>query len=178
MQQYNVVILTTYELSLSLIFCMLTIYLATVFMNKFVLSAPVEWFIKERHKSGCLVSGALILSVLFLVQGSIEHSTSALQSLLMSNNQFSLKILGIALIYFSVFYIITFLASFVLMFIISKIYRKMMAPIDFDYEIEKKDNFGLSMFLTIIIISIMIFIQAPLNHFLGSLVFHNYLDKF
>jgi hypothetical protein len=177
MQQMNVVILASYELILSLSFAMITIYLATIFMNKFVLSVPVEWFIKQKHKSGCLISGALIFSVLYLVHGSIGHSTAALQSLLMSHNGFSFKILGIAFGYFLFFYVITFLMSFILLFIISKIYRKMMEPIDFDIEIEKKDNFGLSMFLVCILFSAMVFIEKALNHFLGSLVFHEYLDK-
>lgn len=177
MQQMNVMYLTIYELSLSLLFSLITVYLATVFMNKFVLSKPVEWFIKEKHKSGCLISGALILSVLFLVSGSISQSTTALQSLLLSHNGFSIKIFAIAFAYFMVFYAITFLTSFVILFVISEIYRKMMAPIDFDIEIEKKDNLGLSIFLVCILFSIILFIQKPLNHFLGSLVFHEYLDK-
>jgi len=177
MQQMNVMYLTIYELSLSLVFSLVTTYFATVFMNKFVLSKPVEWFIKEKHKSGCLISGALILSVLYLVRGSISESTTALQSLLISHNGFSLKILGIAFIYFLVFYTMTFFISFVILFLISEIYRKMMAPIDFDIEIEKKDNLGLSMFLVCILFSIILFIEKPLNHFIGSLVFHEYLDK-
>jgi hypothetical protein len=177
MQEMKVVLLTTYELSLSLIFAMVTIYFATKFMNKFVLSAPVEVFIKKRHKSGCLISASLICSVLYLVQGSIEHSTLALQSLMIAHNAFTVKILGIALSYFLVFYVVTFLTSFVLIFVISKIYRKMMEEIDFDDEIEMHDNLGLSLFLSFILLGIVLFIDKPINHFLGSLVFHEWLEK-
>jgi hypothetical protein len=177
MQELKVVFLTSYELIMSLVFAMVTIYLATKFMNKFVLSAPIEEFIRRRHKSGCLISASLICSVLYLVQGSIEQSTLALQSLVMAHNQFSFQILGIALIYFVIFYIVTFITSFVLIFIISKIYRKMMEEIDFDDEIEKHDNLGLSLFLSLILFGIVLFIDKPINHFLGSLVYHEWLDK-
>ncbi|MBT7609300.1 MAG: hypothetical protein HN576_06060 [Bacteriovoracaceae bacterium] len=177
MQEIKVVFLTSYELIMSLIFAMVTIYFATKFMNKFVLSAPVEEFIKKRHKSGCLISASLICSVLYLVQGSIEHSTLALQSLMIAHKEFSIEILGIAFGYFIIFYIVTFLTSFILIFIISKIYRKMMEEIDFDDEIEKHDNLGLSLFLSFVLLGIVLFIDKPINHFLGSLVFHEWLEK-
>jgi len=176
-QEMNVVFLTSYELVMLVIFAMVTIYFATKFMNKFVLSAPVETFIRKKHKSGCLISASLICSVLYLVQGSIEHSALALQSLVIAHNQFTIKILGIALVYFFIFFIITFLTSFVMIFVISKIYRKMMEEIDFDDEIENKDNLGLSMFLSLNLFGIILFIDKALNHFLGSLVFHNYLER-
>src|SRR5690606_4986513 len=91
---------------------MVTVYLATKFLNKFVLSKPIEWFICEKHEVGCLISGALVLSVLYLVQGSIKHSTSALQSLLLSHGKYSLIIFAVALLHFVVFYIITFITRF------------------------------------------------------------------
>lgn len=176
MQQLNVFFLSSYELILSLISCMITIYLATVFMNKFVISKPVEWFIREKHLAGCLISGALILSVQYLVQGSIKHSTSALQSLLLSHGQFSLSIFAIAVVHFVVFYFITFITGFGSIFVVSKIYRWMMAPIDFDHEVEVKQNLALSIFLTFIVISIMLFIQPAMDNFLGSLVLHHMLE--
>lgn len=177
MIQTNVALLATYELILSLIFAMITIYLATKFMNKFVLSKPVEWFITEKHLAGCLISAALIFSVLFLARGSVEHSTLALQSLLMSQREFNFKIISISLVYFAVFYVITFISAFVFIFIISKIYRKMMEEIDFDDQVEIKKNVALSCFLSIILMGIIVFVDKPMNHFLGSLVFHEYLDK-
>lgn len=176
MQQLNVFFLSSYELILSLVSCMLTIYLATTFMNKFVISKPVEWFIRERHVPGCLISGALILSVQYLVQGSIKHSTSALQSLLLSHGNFSATIFGVAVLHFFVFYFITFITGFGSIFIVSKIYRRMMAPIDFDHEVEVKQNLALSIFLTLIVISIMLFIQPAMDNFLGSLVLHHLLE--
>lgn len=177
MQETKVLILSSYELTMSVVFAMITIYMATKFMNKFVLSKPVEWFIKEKHAPGCLISGALICSVLYLVQGSIQNSVLALQSLVISHNEFTLKLLGIALGYFVVFFIVTFLTSFIVIFIISEIYRKMMEEIDFDEEIEIKRNMGLSIFLTLILLGVILFIDKAINNFLGSFVFHEYLQK-
>ena len=177
MQEMKVVLLTSYELIMSMVFAMVTIYFATKFMNKFVLSSPVEEFIRRKHMSGCLISASLICSVLYLVQGSIENSTLALQSLVMAHNEFSLKILGIALVYFLIFYIITFLTSFVIIFLISLIYRKMMKEIDFDDEIDNGDNLGLSIFLSLTLFGIVLFIDKALNNFIGSLVFHDYIEN-
>ncbi|MCP4914447.1 MAG: hypothetical protein GY909_15135 [Oligoflexia bacterium] len=177
MQEMKVLILSSYELIMSMIFAMITIYLATKFMNKFVLSKPVEWFIKEKHAPGCLISGTLICSVLYLVQGSIQNSVLALQSLLIANNQFTLKILGIALAYFVVFYIVTFLTSFIVIYVISEIYRKMMEGINFDEEVQIKRNMGISIFLSLICLGATLFMDGALNNFLGSLVFHEYLQK-
>ncbi|MBT3585137.1 MAG: hypothetical protein HN509_09525 [Halobacteriovoraceae bacterium] len=177
MQAANVIYLSSYELIMSFIFMMVTIVLATKFMNKFVLSSPVETFIKRRHKSGCLMSATLIFSVIYLVQGSIEQSTLALQSLVISHNGFTTKIIAIALAYFTVFYLITFIASVLIIFVVSLIYRKIMSEVDFDDEIEQHDNFGLSLFLSFILINVVIFMDKPLSHFLGSLVFHDYLGK-
>lgn len=177
MQQLNVFFLSSYELVLSFISCMVTIYLATTFLNKFVLSKPVQWFIREKHEAGCLISGALVFSVLYLVQGSIKHSTSALQSLLLSHGQYSLKIISLAVVHFVVFYLITFFTGFTAIFVVSKIYRKMMAPIDFDHEVEVKKSLGLSSFLTFIILSVVMFLAPAMDNFLGSLVFHQFLEK-
>jgi len=177
MQEMKVVFLTSYELIMSVTFAMITVYVAVKFLNKFILSAPVETFIKKRHTAGCVISATLICSVLYLVQGSIEHSTLALQSLVIAHNGFSLKILGIALAYFCVFYVITFITTFILIYIISLIYRRMMQEIDFDDEIENHANLGLSLFLSISMAGIIMFIDKPINHFLGSLVFHEWLGK-
>lgn len=177
MQQLNVIILSSYELVLSFISCMFTIYLATKFLNKFVLSKPVEWFIKEKHDAGCLISGALVFSVLYLVHGSIEHSTSALQSLLLSHGKYSMSIVAIALSHFVVFYLVTFITGFGTIFVVSKIYRRMMASINFDHEVEINKSLPLSMFLTFIMLSVTMFIQPAMNHFLASLVLHHMLDK-
>lgn len=178
MQQLNVFFLSSYELILSFISCMLSIYLSSKFLNKFVLSKPIEWFIREKHEAGCLISGALVFSVLYLVQGSIKHSTSALQSLLMSKGSYSASIVGVALIHFLVFYCITFITGFGAIFVVTKIYRKMMAPIDFDHEVEIRKSLAVSMFLTFIVVSVVMFLQPAMDNFLGSLVIHNLLEGF
>lgn len=177
MQQLNVFFLSSYELILSFISCMVTIYLATTFLNKFVLSKPVEWFIREKHEAGCLISGALVFSVLYLVQGSIKHSTSALQSLLLSHGTYSLKIISLAVVHFIVFYFITFFTGFTSIFVVSKIYRRMMAPIDFDHEVEVKKSLALSFFLTFIVLSVVMFLAPAMDNFLGSLVLHQFLEN-
>lgn len=177
MQQLNVILLSTYEFVLSFISCMFTIYLSTKLLNKFVLSKPIEWFIREKHEAGCLISGALVFCVLYLVHGSIGHSTSALQSLLLSHGKYSLAIVAVAISHFLVFYCITFITGFGTIFVVSIIYRKMMAPINFDHEVEHNRSLGLSMFLSFIMTSVTVFIQPGMNNFLGSLVLHNMLDK-
>ena len=177
MQQMNVIFLSSYELILSFISCMITIYLSTKFLNKFVLSKPIEWFIKQKHEAGCLISGALVFSVLYLVHGSIKHSTSALQSLLLSHGKFSTTIFAVAFSHFIVFYLITFVTGFGTIFVVSVIYRKMMATIDFDQEVEINKSLGLSMFLAFIMLSVTMYIQPALNNFLGSLVLHHMLDS-
>lgn len=177
MQQLNVFILASYELILSFISCIFTIYLSSKFMNKFVLSKPIEWFIKEKHESGCLISGALVFSSLYLVQGSIKHSTSALQSLLLSHGKYSFSIVAVAFSHFIVFYGITFITAFAAIFVVTKIYRRMMAPIDFDHEVEIKKSMGLSIFLTFIALSVVMFLAPAMDNFLGSLVFHQLLEN-
>ena len=177
MQQMNVVILTTYELVMSLIFGVVTIVFATKLMNRFVLSLPVEEFIRLKHKAGCLISGSLIFSVVYLTRGSVEQSTLALQSLVNANHGFGLKPLLIALVYFVVFYLISLFLSFYVLFLFSKIYRFIMSEIDIDAEIEKKDNLALAIFLSVILMGLVQFLDKPMSHTLGSLVFHEYLEK-
>lgn len=176
MLQLNVILLSSYELILSFLSCMCTIYLATKFLNKFVLSKPIEWFIKQKHEAGCLISGALVFSVLYLVQGSIKHSTSALQSLLLSHGKYSFTIIGVAISHFFVFYFITFIAGFGTIFVVSIIYRRMMASIDFDHEVEINKSLGLSMFLAFIVLSVTVFIEPAMDNLLGSLVLHHMLE--
>jgi uncharacterized membrane protein len=173
MQEMNVAMVASYELVLSLVFAMITIFLATKFINKFVLSKPVEWFIKEKHSPGCVISAALIFSVLYLARSSVEHSSLALQSLMISHKGMTLSCILISLVYFVVFYVITF----IFIFLVSKIYRAMMKEINFDEHIEIHRNMALSAFLSIILTGIIVFVDKPMNHFLGSLVFYEYLDK-
>lgn len=177
MQQLNVFFLASYELILSFLSCMVSIYLSSKFLNKYVLSKPIQWFIREKHEAGCLISGTLVFSVLYLVQGSIKHSTSALQSLLLSHGKFSLSIFAVAFSHFVVFYGITFITAFGAIYVVTKIYRKMMAPIDFDQEVEVKKSFAVSIFLTFIVLSVVVFLAPALDHFLGSLVLHQMLEN-
>ena len=177
MQQFNVFFLASYELILSFISCMVTIYFSIKLLNKFVLSKPIGWFIRERHEAGCLICGALMFSILYLVHGSIGHSTSALQSLLLSHGKFSVTIFAVALSHFVVFYGFTFMAAFGSIYVVSIILRKMMATINFDQEVEVKKSLGLSMFLSFIVLSVTMYIQPAMNNFLGSLVLHHMLDN-
>ncbi len=177
MQQMNIIFLSSYEFILSFLACMFTIYFSTKLLNKFVLSKPIEWFIREKHEAGCLISGALVFCVLYLVHGSIKHSTSALQSLLLSHGKYSVTILAIAISHFFVFYFITFITGFGSIFVVSIILRKMMSTINFDTEVEVNKSLGLAMFLSFIVLSVTVFIEPGMNNFLGSLVLHNMLDN-
>ena len=172
MKESQVLLLTAYELTLAIAFGMTTIVLATKLLNRFVLSMTVEEFIRRKHVAGCLISAALVFSVVFLTRGSVEKSTLALQSMIHSHDGFSLHVLGIALAYFAAFYAITFILSFFVLFVISKVYRLIMKKIDFDHEIEIQNNVGLSIFLSGLLVAIVLFIDAPIGRFLSSLVFH------
>lgn len=53
-----------------------------------------------------------------------------------------------------------------------------MAPIDFDHEVEIRKSLAVSMFLTFIVVSVVMFLQPAMDNFLGSLVIHNLLEGF
>ena len=177
MQNLNVLFLATYELALSLVFGVVSVVLATKLLNRFVLSSPVEKFIRERHLPGCLISGSLIFSMVFLVRGAIEQSTLALQASVAASGGMALKPLGIALVHFVVFYLVSFVIAFLALFVTLELYRMLMRQIDLDDEIERMGNLALSVFLSINLIGVVLFIDKPLSHLIGSLVFYEQIGR-
>ena len=110
---WQLIFFSTYELILSLTFGLLTIYIATRFINLVFLRMG-----KEAHAnvSIALFTGGLIVCVMILVQGSVLPSVDALRTMVLGQEDISLEIVFISLGYFLAFYSMALVMSMFLIF--------------------------------------------------------------
>ena len=96
---FHLVFFPSYELLISLIFGLLTVYIATRFINLVFLKANDD---EERFKSNVSISlftGGMIVCVLILVQGSVLPSVDALRTMVLGQEEISFSILAISFAY-------------------------------------------------------------------------------
>lgn len=171
----NRIIFSIYDVSLSLIFGLLTIYIALKVIDKLVLRVKTLKMVKEGNVSIALFKAILIICTLLLIQTSVQSSNSALQTMVEAHNKITLKIFMISLGYFFLFYAISLLFSVLLILISFYVYIKATVDIDEIAEI-KKNNIAVSISLSLIILGMTLFIRPAFNNLIGSFVNYNALQ--
>ncbi|EAY29322.1 DUF350 domain-containing protein [Microscilla marina] len=171
----NRIIFSIYDVSLSLVFGLLTIYIALKVIDKLVLKVNTLKMVKEGNISIALFKAILIICTLLLIQTSIKSSNSALQTMAEAHNKITIKIFMISLGYFFLFYVISLTFSVLLILISFFVYIK--ATIDLDEIAEiKKNNIAVSISLSLIIFGMTLFIRPAFHNLIGSFVNYNALQ--
>ena len=167
---------TLYELLLSIVFGLLTIFVCLKSINLTFLKSEGEDLLLKPNAAISLFAGAIIISVLLLVHASVLPSIDALRAMVLGGRELDMEILLISFGYFMVFYIITLVISLGVVFLAVQIY--MAATINIDEMAEvKKNNIAVAILLSAVLLSMSIFIQPAANRFIASLVNYESLQS-
>lgn len=163
------IIFSIYDMSLSLIFGLLTIYIALKVIDKLVLKVNTLKMEKEGNISIALFKAVLIISTLLLIQTSVASSNSTLQTLVEAHNKITVKIFLVSFGYFLLFYSISLVFSVLLILISFYVYIRTTVNLDEIAEI-KKNNIAVSVSLSLVILGMTLFIRPSFDNLIKSFV--------
>lgn len=165
----NVLSFTIYELCLSTIFGLLSIYLGQLFMCRFITQCKFSTIFEKGNTPLAIFSGTLILCLLVLTRTSILPSVSFLQIKASGPEGLSFVFFIKAFLYFLVFFLISFLSAVFLLFLSSKIVMVSTTDLDEIGEI-KRGNLPVALLLSFVMVSFTFYLKPSLEHFLSGVV--------
>lgn len=172
----SLVLFTTYELLLALIFGLLTIYLSVRVLNKFIIKVDFFKLIREGNIAIAIFEGTLIVCALLLVENSILPAVDALRTMVLANDGFTFKMFLISFGYFLLFYVISLAFSLIILSISFYVFIKATADVDEMAEI-KNNNIAVSILVSFVMIGVTMFIRPSFDNFIASLVNYNKLEN-
>tara|TARA_B100000945_G_scaffold321479_1_gene336307 strand:+ start:193 stop:780 length:588 start_codon:yes stop_codon:yes gene_type:complete len=165
----RLVFFATYEMILSIIFGLLTIYLVNKMLNWTLLSSDSENAMAKGNIALAIFAGTIVVCNLILVQPSILPSISTLQTMLIGKEEIDIGLLLVSFGFFLVFYFVTMLLSFGVLIAATWLYLQVTVNVDEIKEI-RANNIAVSIMLSLVIVGMTLFIQPSLNRFVASFV--------
>jgi hypothetical protein len=166
---FRVIFLATYEMTISIIFGLLTIFLVIKMLNWTLLHSDSQNHLEKGNIAMAIFAGVLVLCNLILVQPSILPSINTLQTMLTGKENIDLGLMLVSFGFFVVFYFATMLISFGVLLGATWIYLKVTIHLDEIKEI-KANNIAVSIMLSLVVLGMTLFIQPSVNRFVASFV--------
>lgn len=166
----------SYELLLSLIFALLTVYLAIKLLNLTFLRSRKTDLLIESNTAVAVFAGAMVISVLLLVKSSVMPSVETLRAMVLHQDQVSARMVFISLGFFALFYLAAALISVGILFLTVQMY--MLATVHIDELAEvRKNNVPVAVFLSAVVIGVTLFIEPGVQRFIHAMVDWEYLEQ-
>ncbi|GAB4407522.1 MAG: hypothetical protein OHK0053_34130 [Microscillaceae bacterium] len=172
----NLLIFTTYQLSLALVIGLLTVFITLRVLNHLVLRIKVLELIQSGNTALALFQGSLIFCVLMLVETSILPSVDALRAMVLAHQTIAFKMFMISFAYFILFYLAALVFSSLVILSSFYIFIYSTAKVDEIAEI-KKNNLSVSVLLSMVLISTTLFMRPAFSNLVQGLVNYDYLQK-
>lgn len=172
----KLILFGTYELLLALIFGLLTIYIALQIVSKFKVGTSFSEAVRQKNFAIALFQGTWVVCTLILVENSILPSVDALRTMVLTKDEFSIGMLGISMLYFIGFYILSIVFSYIMLAIVFQVFIRTTKNID-EVEEMKGNNMAASVLLSIVMLGATLFIHPAYDNFVGSLVNYNKLES-
>ncbi|GIV39152.1 MAG: hypothetical protein KatS3mg033_0952 [Thermonema sp.] len=173
----QLVFVALYETALSLIFGLLTLYLALKIVDKLILKQDSLRTIQEGNLAVAVFKGALVLSIFLMAQNSIEPSVQALKVMVLSSNKLKAGMLAVAFAYFIVFYLTSLVGALLLILISLNVYVSATKDIEEIEEIKNK-NVAVAVLLSFVIVGVTIFIRPAFDNLITSFVDFSGLTRY
>lgn len=165
----NILWFTIYELILSTVFGLLSLYLGQLFMCKFITMCGFTEIFERKNYPLAIFSGTLLFCILILTRTSILPSVSFLQIKASGPEGLSLLFFAKAFMYFLVFFVMSFFTAVFLLFLSSKIVMISTKNLDEIKEITE-GNLSAALILSFVMVSFTFYLKPSLEHFLSGFV--------
>ena len=172
---WRVVFFASYESVLSIVFGLVTIVITTKVLERTILHVNSENSLKTGNVSLGLFGGTLKLCILLLVQSSILPSISALQTMVLGNQDITLKLVFISFTYFLFFYAITLIISMIALYLCTETYMVATTHVDEVKEL-KENNIAIAVIFSMVVLGMTLFIRPSIGRFISSLVNYQALE--
>ena len=173
---FQTLAVSTYEMSLSLLCGLFTLFISLKILHRILLNSPEGNLLVKGNTAVALFSGSMILAELLIVRQSILPAVEALRAMAGSTNRLTFEMFMISMGYFASFYLITLIVSLSCLYLSLLIYLKATVSLDELQEI-KNGNLAVSILMSSVVLGIALFIQAPTERFIASLVSYEELGK-
>lgn len=173
---FELLILTTYQMTLALAFGLLTVFITLRIVNKSILKIDFMDLVRQGNISLAIFEGVLIFCVLFLVETSILPAVDALRTMAITYQTYTLKMFVISFGYFLVFYAISLIFSYILIISAFYVFISATAKLDEVKEI-KNNNIAVAILVSAVLLSVTLYIRPSLGNLVQSFVDYRSLEK-
>jgi hypothetical protein len=170
------VFFASYELLISVIFGLITVYICIKVLNKSYLRSKKGNLLLQGNVAASIFAAVMIIVVLILVQGSVLPSVDALRTMVLAGEGITFSVVAISFGYFLLFYVIALVISIAVIFLTTQIYLVATVHIDEMNEI-RQNNVGVAILLSAVLLAMTLFIRTPVQRFIGSLVNYESLER-
>ena len=165
----NILQFTIYELFLSTVFGLLSIYFSQLLICKTIIKCQFAELFKKENMALAVFGGTLIVCFLILTRASILPSVTFLQYKASGPAGLDFAFYIQAFLYFLLFFFVSFFSAMVLLFLSSKIVTVSTKEVDEIAEI-KKGNLATALLISFVMISFTLYTKPSLEHFLSGVV--------
>jgi uncharacterized membrane protein YjfL (UPF0719 family) len=165
----NILNFTIYEILISTIFGLFSIYLSNLFLRKVILKASFVEIIQQKNTAAAIFSGTIIFCVLLLTRTSILPSVNFLQAQALTPAGLSLAFYLKAVLYFLAFFFVAFIAAMTLLFFSSRVFMIATKEIDELKEIQA-GNISVSLLISLSMVAFSLYVKPSLEHFLTGVI--------
>jgi len=166
----------SYELVISFAIGLLMVFIALKILNKYILQIEGDEKHHTKNTAIGIISGAIIVCVLLLVQSSILPSVNTLQLLAINFQEFTVSKFFVTLLYLIIFLVMSILIGLLMLYLSFKIFIVASKDIDEVEEI-KSNNVVVSIILSSMLIGMTLFVRPGLERFIGSLIDYERVQK-
>ena len=166
---WNTFFFASYEMLISIIFSLLTIFVTQLFLNKTLLDSKIEGSSYVDNTAVAIFAGTIIISVLILVNSSILPAVDTLRAMVLTAEKITWRMVGISLLYFLLFFIITIFFSIIILYLAIQVYFFATRSLDELQELRHK-NISVAIMMSMVVMGIALFVRPSLSRFISSLV--------
>lgn len=164
---WNTFFFASYEIVISVLFSLLTIFFTKLIINKMFVKVN-----KDELKDNialALFNGSIIISVLILVNSSILPSVDTLRVMVLATEVITFNMVLLSFLYFLLFFAITVFFSIIILLLAITVFFKATGYVDEMKELKNK-NISIAIMVSMVIIGITLFVRPSLNRFISSLI--------
>jgi len=172
---WRTLFLSSYELILSVLSGLLSVYVVFQIVRSAVLKLDVEAELKAGRTAPAFLMGAVLLCVLLLQQASILPSAGALQTMVLEGDRITPAMVGISAAYFLAFYLLSLAFALGMILLAMWIYTLATRKIDEMAEI-RANNMAVAVIVSLVLLGITLYIQPSVSRFFTSLVDYDALS--
>lgn len=162
---------------ISIIFSLLTIFVTQLFLNKTLLDSKIQGSSYVDNTAVAIFAGTIIISVLILVNSSILPAVDTLRAMVLAAEKVTWRMVGISLLYFLLFFVITIFFSIIILYLAIRVYFQATRHLDELQELRHK-NISVAIMMSMVVMGIALFVRPSLSRFISSLVRYESIENF